>query len=101
MAAGADQGEGLHPARAGGRTRRARSEGGLPLGLDLCPRREAELQKKAWWLANATVLTSHAGGRNGSSTKTALILPAWSSSTKPGLGPTWRRCVAGHRGVAV
>ena len=57
-------------------------------------------KKKAWWLANATVLTSHAGGRNGSSTRTALILPAWSSSTRPGPGPTWRRCAAGRRAAA-
>src|SRR5262245_60719193 len=97
---GPDQGEGLHPARAGGRTRRARAEGGLPLGLDFRPRREAELQKKAWWLANAIDLTSRADGRNGSSTRTALILPAWSSSTRPGPEPTWHRYAAGLRVAA-
>ena len=88
MAAGADQGEGLHPAGAGG----------LSLGVDLRPRREAELQKKAWWLANAIVLTLPAGGHNGSSIRTAsTLLPAWSSSTRAGPRPTWRPCAAGHR----
>src|SRR6266481_5907987 len=44
--AGARQGKGLHLARACRRTRRARAEGRLSSGLDLRPRREAELQKK-------------------------------------------------------
>ena len=67
---------------------------------ELRARREAELQKKAWWLANAIALTWRAGGRNGSSIGTASILPAWCSSTRPGPRPTWRRCAAGHRVAA-
>ena len=39
-------GTGLHPARAGGRTRRARPAGRLPLGVGVRPRREAQSQKK-------------------------------------------------------
>ena len=99
LAVGARQGEGLHLARAGRRTCRARSAGRLPYGLGLRSCREAELQKKPWWLANAIVRTSHAGAPNGSSTRTASSLTAWSSSTRLGPGPTWRRCAAGRRGA--
>ena len=72
-------------------------EGRLSLGLELRPRREAELQKKPWSPANAIVLTSRAGERNGQSIRAALILSAWSSSTRPGPRPTWRRCGDGRR----
>ena len=44
---------------------RTRAEGGLPVGLGVRPCREAELQKKAWWLANATVPTWRGGARGG------------------------------------
>ena len=46
LVAGARQGKGLHLARACRRTRRARPQGRLSGGLELRPRREAELQKK-------------------------------------------------------
>src|SRR5438067_3837586 len=70
------------------RTRRARPQGRLSGGLELRPRREAKLQKKPWWPANAIAPTSHAGGRSGASIKTASSLSVWSSSTRPGPGPT-------------
>ncbi len=60
---------GLHLARAGRRTGRARAESRLPLGLGVRPRREAQLQKKPWWLANAIVPTSHGGEHSGQSIK--------------------------------
>ena len=87
----------LHAARAGRRTGRARPEGRLPFGVGVRSRREAQLQKKAWWLANAIVPTSHGGGRSGQDIKIASRLSAWSSSTRPGPGPTWRRCAVGRR----
>jgi transposase-like protein len=55
----------LHLAGACRGTRRAWAEGRLPLGVGVRPRREAQLQKKAWWLANGIVPTSRAGERNG------------------------------------
>ena len=70
LAAAADQGRRLHLARAGGRARRARAEGRLPLGVGVRPRREAQLQKKAWWPASTIVPTSRGGGRNGQSIRT-------------------------------
>ena len=87
----------LHLARACCRTCRARAEGRLPLGVGVRPRREAQLQKKPWWLANAIVPTSRGGGRSGQSIKIASSLSAWSSSTRPGPRPTWRRCGDGRR----
>ena len=72
-------------------------QGRLSLGLELRPCREAELQKKAWSPANAIVPTSRAGERNGQSIRAALSQSAWSSSTRPGPRPTWRRCADGRR----
>ena len=100
LVAGAHQGKGLHLARAGGRARRARAEGRLPVGVGVRPRREAELQKKASSPANAIVLTSPAGARNGRSIRAASILSAWSSSTRPGPRPTWPPCGAGRRAAS-
>ena len=97
LVAGAHQGKGLHLARAGRRTGRAWPQGRLSDGVELRPRREAELQKKPWWPANAIVPTSRAGGRSGASIKTASSLSVWSSSTRPGPRPTWRRCADGRR----
>jgi transposase len=37
----------------------------VPLGVGVCPCREAQLQKKAWRLANGNVPTSRTGERNG------------------------------------
>src|ERR1700688_3618283 len=88
LVAGARQGKGLHLARACRRTRRARPQGRLSGSLELRPRREAELQKKPWWPANAIAPTSRIGGRSGTSIKTASSLSVWSSSTRPGRGPT-------------
>src|ERR1019366_5750521 len=96
LVAGARQGKGLHLARACRRTRRARPQGRLSGGLELRSRREAELQKKPWWPANAIAPTSRIGGRSGTSIKAASSLSVWSSSTRHGREPTWRRCGDGH-----
>jgi transposase len=45
-------------------------------------------KKKACTPASRIVPTSHGGGHDGSDTKIGLILPAWSSSTRPGPRPT-------------
>src|SRR5205814_6516778 len=55
--------------RENSRTRRARPQGRLSGGLELRSCREAELQKKPWWPANAIVPTSRTGGRSGASIK--------------------------------
>src|SRR6478752_7557893 len=65
--------------------------------VGVCPRRESKLQKKPSSPANATVLTSPAGARNGRSIRARSILSAWSSSTRPGPRPTWPPCGAGRR----
>src|SRR5215467_9991998 len=59
-------------------------------------RREAQLQKKAWWLANAIVRTSPDDEPSGSNIKIASNLSVWSSSTRPGPGPIWRPCGDGR-----
>ena len=87
----------FHPARARCRACRARPEGRLPLGVGVRPCREAQLQKKAWWLANAIVPTWRGGAPSGQSIKIASKLSGWSSSTRPGPGPTWRPCGDGRR----
>ena len=92
----ADQSRRLHPARARGRACRAWAEGRLPLGVGVRPCREAQLQKKAWWLANAIVPTWRGGGRSGQSIKIASNLSVSSSSTRPGPGPIWRHCGDGR-----
>jgi putative transposase len=45
-------------------------------------------KKKPWWPASAIDPTSRIGGRSGASIKTASSLSVWSSSTRPGPGPT-------------
>ena len=76
MAAATDPGRRLHLTRARGRTLRAGVEGRLPLGLGVRPCREAQLQKKAWWLANATAPTWRGGARSGQNIKIASSLSA-------------------------
>src|SRR6478752_6081360 len=76
LATAADQGWRLHLARARRRTRGARPERGLPASLGVRPCREAEFQKKAWWLANAIVPISRGGGPSGQGIKIALSLSA-------------------------
>ena len=100
LAAAADQRQRLHLARPRRRARRTRPEGGLPASLGVRPRREAEFQKKAWWLANAIGPTSRGGGRSGQGIKIASGLSGWSSSTRPGPGPTWPRSGGGRRVAA-
>jgi transposase-like protein len=95
----ADQGERLHPARSGRGAGRARAEGRLSDGLELRSRGAAELQKKPSSPANGIAPTSHVGGRNGASIRAALMLPAWSSSTRPGPRPTWLRSGDGRHAV--
>lgn len=92
LAVAADQGRRFHHTRARCRACRPRPEGRLPLGVGLRTCREAQLQKKAWWLANAIVPTWHGGEPSGQSTKVASKLSGWSSSTRPGPGQTWRPC---------
>jgi hypothetical protein len=79
----------FHLARARCRTRRARPEGRLPLSVGVRPYRGTQLQKKAWWLANAIVPTWRGAAPSGQSIKTASNLSGWSSSTKPGPEPIW------------
>jgi len=43
---------------------------------------------------------SPAGGNAGDPGRPDSTPSAWSSSTKPGSGPTWRRCAAGAQGQA-
>src|ERR1700728_5193623 len=93
----ADQSWRFHLARAGCRAWRARVEGRLPLGVVGRPCREAELQKKAWWLANAIGPTWRGGAPSGQSIKTASNLSGWSSSTRPGPGLIWLPCGDGRR----
>src|SRR6266436_240414 len=88
LVAGAHQGKGLHLARACRRTGRTRPQGRLSGGLELRPRREAQLQKKAWWLANAIVPTSRDDELSGQNIKVASNLSVSSSLTRPGPGPT-------------
>ena len=97
LAIAADQSWRFHLARAGCRAWRARVEGRLPLGVGVRPCREAELQKKAWWLANAIGPTWRGGALSGQSIKTASNLSGWSSSTRPGPGPIWLPCGDGRR----
>src|SRR5262249_14700901 len=89
VAAGAEQGTRLYATGVGRGAGRTWPEGGLPLGLGLRARGEAELQKKPWWLASERDLTSRAAARNGSSTSTGSRPRAWSSSMRRGPGPTW------------
>ncbi len=76
---------------------RTRTEGRLPLDVGVCPRREAELQKKAWRLANAIVRTSRGGGRSGWGIKIASSLTASSLLTRPGSGLIWLHYEGGRR----
>ena len=78
-------------------TRRTRAEGRLPVGVGVRPRRESQLQKKASSPANATVLTSPAGARNGRSIRARSKRGAWCLSTRPGPRPIWQPCGAGRR----
>jgi putative transposase len=45
-------------------------------------------KNEPWWPASAIAPTSRTGGRSGTSIKTASSLSVWSSSTRPGPGPT-------------
>ena len=91
---------GLYFARPGRRTCRARAEGRLPFGMGVRPCREAQLQKKAWWLANAIVPTSPDDEPSGSNIKIGSNLSVWSSSTRPGPEPIWRPCGDGRHAAA-
>ena len=44
--------------------------------------------------------TSPAAGSAGSATRNELTRAAWSSLTRPGQRPTWRRCAAGRQGAS-
>ena len=55
-------------------------------------RARAQLQKKRAWPASRTGPTSRAGGARWQALPGAASIPrAWSSSTRPGPRPTWRR----------
>src|SRR4029078_6041669 len=79
----ADQSRRFYLARARCRACRAWLEGRLPLGVGGGPCREAQLQKKAWWLASATVPTWRGGASSGQSIKTASNLSGWALSSRP------------------
>ena len=96
----ADQGRRFHHTGARCRACRTRPEGRLPLGVGLRACREAQLQKKAWRLANAIDPTWRGGASNGQSIKVASKLSDWSSSTRPGHGPIWLPCGDGRRAGA-
>ena len=87
----------VHAAWAGARTRRTRAQGRLSLGVELRPRREAQLQKKASWPANATVPTWRVDASSGQAVRTRLIPSVSSSSMRPGRKPTWSRFGDGRR----
>lgn len=89
-------------AMRGARYRACRTwpEGRLPLGVELRACREAQLQKKAWRLANAIVPRSRGGEPSGQNIKVASKLSGWSSSTRPAPGPIWRPCGDGRRAGA-
>ena len=74
-------------------------KGRLPDGVELCPCREAQLQKKPCSPANRIVRTWREGGSNGKSIRPGSIPSAWCSSMRPGPRPTWRRSGAGRRGA--
>ena len=97
LAVATDQGRRFYHTRARCRACRSRPEGRLPLGVGVRACREAQLQKKAWWLANAIVPTWRGGAPSGQSIKIASKLSGWSSSTRPGPGPIWRPCGDGLR----
>ena len=90
------KGRRFHDTGACCRACRTRPEGRLPLGMGFRTCREAQLQKKAWQLANAIVPTWRGGASNGQNIKAASKLTGWSSSTRPGPGPIWRPCGDGH-----
>jgi transposase len=99
LAAFQDQGKRLHLARACRGAWRARPQSRLQDGVEFRPRREAELQKKPCAQANRIARTSRAGVRNGKSIRPGSRLGAWSSSTRPGPRPIWRRSGDGRRGA--
>ena len=76
----------------GARCRACRTwpQGRLPLGVGLRACREAQLQKKAWRLANAIEPRLRGGEPSGQNIKVASKLSGWSSSTRPGPGLIWR-----------
>ena len=97
LAVATNQGRRFHHTRARCRACRSRPEGRLSLGVGFRTCREVQLQKKAWWLANAIVPTWHGGEPSGQSIKVASKLSGWSLSTRPGPGQTWRPCGDGPR----
>lgn len=97
LAVAADQGRRFHPTRSRCRACRTWPEGRLPLGVGVRACREAQLQKKAWRLANAIDPRSRGGEPSGQSIKVASKLSGWSSSMRPGPGPIWRPCGDGRR----
>jgi len=95
LAVAADQGRRFTRARC--RACRTWLEGRLPLGLGLRACREAQLQKKAWRLANAIDPRSRGGEPSGQNIKGASKLSGSSSSTRHGPEPIWRLCGDGRR----
>ena len=79
------------------RTRRARPQGRLSIGVELRPRRKAQLQKKPSSPANAIDPTSRGGASSGRNVRAGSTVSAWCSSTRRGRRPTWRRCEDGRR----
>ena len=74
---------------------RHRAEPGIDTPLSAC--RRTELQKKARSPTNRTDLRSPAAVPAGDAISEASIPAGWSSSTRPGPRPTWRRSGAGAK----
>ena len=90
----------VHPARSGGRTGGARHEDRPARRVGVCARAGSELQKKPFGGGAAPGLTSPASASAGRRIKAGSPRSAWSSSTRPGSRPTWRRCADGDRAAS-
>ena len=88
LVAGAHQRHGLHLARTGRRTVRARPHVDYRAVWNFVHAEKLSFKKKPCSPANATVPTSRDGGCSGACIKTASSLNVWSKAMRPGLGPT-------------
>ena len=84
-----------HLARSGKGAWRTGDHGLSRDGRALPAPRGPELQKKPFFRLNNCGQSSLVTAPDGRPIKAKLIKAVWSSSTRPGSKPTWRRCVAG------
>jgi hypothetical protein len=110
--AGARRASGLHPgtpqadaasdvARAQGRTCHARRNRLAQRGLAIPAARGTAVQKKRCLVLSRVDPTSSSGDGAGGHGREASTLAAWSSSTRLGSRPIWRRCGVGVLRVTV